>query len=184
MRAVTDEQPPYRHPGPPPVPRYVPRPETTALAAPPYTAPYTPAQHPQFAGAVTHTASPSRTLGIVALVLALSALIVPALLGGIAGYGVGAGSGTAFENPMSLTWDWSVLSPVRDQVLLGEIAFWMGTVLGTWAFIQGIVAIVTSRGRGFGIAGVVIAVVAPGVLAVLSWSALVAGLAAGSSFAG
>ena len=55
----------------------------------------------------------------------------------------------------------ALLSPVRTLVLWAEIGFWAGTVLGIWALIQGIVAIATRRGRGQGIAAVVIAALGP-----------------------
>ena len=73
---------------------------------------------------------------------------------------------------------------MRDQVLLGEIAFWLGTLLGTWALVQGMVALSRRRGRGYGIAAVVVAVLAPAVFAVVTWIALVAGLASGASLGG
>lgn len=190
MRAVTDAhvQPANRDPGPPPPappPAPVPAPITSlsgGTPAPPYAAPYAQARHPQYTGALTSAVPPSRTLGVVALALVLTALIVPALAGGIAGYAVGAGAGSELaESPITSGWDWRMLSPVRDQVLLGEIAFWLGTLLGTWALVQGMVAVSRRRGRGYGIAAVVVAVLAPAVFAVLTWTALAAGVASGSS---
>jgi hypothetical protein len=38
----------------------------------------------------------------------------------------------------------------------------LGTLLGVWALTQGIVAIVTRRGRGFGVVALVAATLAPG----------------------
>jgi hypothetical protein len=38
----------------------------------------------------------------------------------------------------------------------------IGTVIGVWAIVQGIIAIATRRGRGFGIVAVVAAFLAPG----------------------
>jgi len=183
---VSDPHPPYGHPGPPPpVPPYRPvAPASTAPAAPsipPYAAPFLPAQHPQYAAAVTHDTPASRTLGIVALVLALTALVVTPVVAGIAAFRIGLGTGARWEASAGTAWDWSILSPVRDWALLGEIAFWVGTVLGTWALIQGMVAIAKRQGRGLGIAAVVVAVVAPGVFLFVAWFALVMGLASGST---
>lgn len=198
MRPVSDAQSPYGHPGPPPpVPPYRPAPPPPTYsspapaadyrpagptAAPPYAAPYIAPKHPQYAAAVTYSAPPSRTLGIVALVLALVALVVSPLVAGIAAFRVGLGTGREVALlPAAAEWDWALLSPVRDWVLLGEIAFWAGTVLGTWALVQGIVAIARRRGRGLGIAAVVISVVALGAFVVGGWTALFVGLASGAS---
>ena len=85
---------------------------------------------------------------------------------------------------MDIDFDWSILTPVRDWVLLGEIAFWAGTVLGTWALVQGIVAIVKDRGRGWGIAAVVLAVIGPIAFAVGVQALLAAGFASGASVGG
>jgi hypothetical protein len=54
--------------------------------------------------------------------------------------------------------------------------FWhipLGTILGLWALIQGIVAIVQNRGRGAGIAAVAIAFAAPGIT-LLVWAIVAA----------
>jgi uncharacterized membrane-anchored protein len=44
------------------------------------------------------------------------------------------------------------------------IAILAGTVLGLWAIVQAIIAIVTKRGRAFGVIALIVAVVAPIVL--------------------
>jgi hypothetical protein len=80
--------------------------------------------------------------------------------------------------------DWSILTPVRDWVLMGEIAFWAGTAIGIWALVQGIVAIATRRGRGAGIAAVVIAAVGPLIFGAVVQGFLTAGFAAGSGIGG
>ncbi|HWI32377.1 MAG TPA: hypothetical protein VNT50_12910 [Microbacterium sp.] len=166
---MSDPQPPYGHPGSPP-------------PAHPYAAPYVVPQHPQFAAAATYSAPPSRALGVVALVLALVTLVAAPLVAGIAAFRIGLGTGRDVALlPATAEWNWRVLSPVRDWVLLGEISFWVGTVLGTWALIQGIVAIAKRRGRGQGIAAVVIAVVALGAFVVVAWTALFLGLTSGAS---
>lgn len=37
----------------------------------------------------------------------------------------------------------------------------LGTVVGLWALVQGIFAVVMQRGRGFGITAIILAVAAP-----------------------
>ena len=123
--------------------------------------------------------------GIVAFVLALLATVGATVVGSIAGYGIGIGTGRSIAlQPMDVDFDWSILSPVRDWVLLGEIAFWAGTVLGTWALVQGIVAIVKDRGRAWGIAAVILAVLGPIAFAVGVQALLAAGFASGASAGG
>ena len=77
--------------------------------------------------------------------------------------------------------DLSFLSPVREWVLLGEIAFWGGTVLGIWAIVQGIVAVAKRRGLGTGIAAIVVAVVAIFIFGTVVYAAGIAGVATGAS---
>lgn len=121
-------------------------------------------------------------LGVVALVLAVLAAVGATILGAIAGYGIGLGTGRSLALPaMDLQFDWSILTPVREWVLLGEIAFWTGTALGTWALVQGIVAIVQDRGRGWGLAAVIVAALGPIAFAVGVQALLTAGFAAGAS---
>jgi hypothetical protein len=127
----------------------------------------------------------SGALGIVALALALVATIGASLLAAIASFNIGLGSGREISSrPFTGDFDWSVLTPVRDWVLLGEVSFWIGTALGVWALIQGIVAIVTSRGRGAGIAAVVIAALGPIAFGAVVQGFLTAGLAAGTGIGG
>ena len=66
-------------------------------------------------------------LGIVAFVLAVLAAVGATIVGSIAGYNIGLGTGRSIAlEPMDIDFDWSILTPVRDWVLLGEIAFWVG----------------------------------------------------------
>jgi hypothetical protein len=157
----------------------------------PYSAPYlapagAPAvvRRPAYGGPL---AAPSKggTLGVVAFIAGLLALVVPAVLVSIATYRIGLGAGREIAAaPMSVDFDWSILSPVRDWVLLGESAFWVGTALGLWALVQGIVALVTNRGRGAGLVAVVLAIVAPIAFVVAANVFLTMGLAAGAGFGG
>lgn len=123
--------------------------------------------------------------GVIALVLALVATVGAGVAGALASFRVGLGAGREIANlPFDAGFDWSILSPVRDWVLLGEIAFWTGTVLGITALVLGIVAIATRRGRGAGIAAVVIAAVGPFAFGGLVQGFLTAGFSAGSGIGG
>jgi len=142
-------QPP-QHPGQPQHPA---QPQFVAPGAPRPQGPYT----PPFA-----ERRPDGTLGVVALIAGLIALVGASIAVSIAGYQIGLGAGRELAaRALTADFDWSILAPVRDWVLLGEIAFWVGTVFGLWALAQGIVAIVTGRGRGAGIAAAALAVVGP-----------------------
>lgn len=167
--------------GPPSAAAYAPppgyAPPTGFGVAPDGAAPFSPA------GA----APPRRSgaLGIVALVLAVVATVGASLLAAAAAFTIGLGAGREISGrSVTADFDWSILTPVRDWVLLGEIAFWAGTVLGLWALIQGTVAIVTSRGRGAGIAAVIVAALGPVAFGVTVQALLGAGLTAGSGIGG
>ena len=144
-----------------------------------YGAPY-PSAEPPAAGRAT--------LGASALGIALLAVVGATLLSALTGFTAAQGamrhaigiSPEGLEN-LSETQLLALLSPVRTLVLWAEIGFWAGTVLGIWALIQGIVAIATRRGRGQGIAAVVIAALGPIVYGVDVGIAVTLGVAAGAS---
>lgn len=119
-----------------------------------------------------------RTLGAVALVLSILAGLGASGVAGFAAFRVARGAGAEFVARGGQSVDWRLLSPVRDDVLVAEIAFWSGTVLGLAALILGIVAIARNLGRGPGIAAVVIAAIAPFVFAALVLLAVTAGAGA------
>lgn len=131
--------------------------------------------------------SGSPRLGVVALVIALVAVVGGGMLSATTGFAAAADamaravvrSPSGLEN---LTGDelLALLSPVRGLVLWAEIGFWAATVLGVWALVQGIVAIATRRGRGAGIAAVILAAAGPVLFAVIVGSAVLAGMAAGA----
>ncbi|MBW9121015.1 hypothetical protein JNB63_13025 [Microbacterium trichothecenolyticum] len=139
-------------------------------------------------GAVYGPPAPAKRsggLGFTALALALVATVGASLVAAIASFNIGLGAGReVVSRPFTGDFDWGVLTPVRDWVLLGEVSFWVGTALGVWALIQGIVAIVTSRGRGAGIAAVVIAALGPIAFGAVVQGFLTAGLAAGTGIGG
>jgi hypothetical protein len=129
--------------------------------------------------------SARRALGVVALVLAVIATVGAACGAAIAGFGIGLGTGREIAmRPLSTDFDWSVLAPVRDQVLLAEVSFWLGTAIGVWALVQGVIALVKGRGRGWAIAAVVVAALGPIVFFAVLQGFLAAGLAAGTGIGG
>lgn len=159
----------------PPAPAFSPPPGYAPPAG--YGAPSAPGWAPAPARATRRS-----TLGVVAFVLSLLASVVASAIAAVAAYPIGAGAGEQLTSgALGPRFDWSILSPVRDWVLVLEVAFWAGTVLGIWALVQGIVAIARRAGRGWGIAAVVCAAVGPVLFAIVVQAVLVAGLAASAS---
>lgn len=113
-------------------------------------------------------------LGRLACVLAIGALVIAAVPVLIAAWACGQ----AIADGSDGAWNWAVLSPVRDLVVFGEAGFWAGTVLGVWAFVQGIVAIRADRGRTPGVWAVAVAALAPALIALAGGSLLLLALAA------
>lgn len=156
-----------------------------AYAPPPgYAPPAGYAAAPAAASAPVYGVPPvkrSSVLGVVALALALVATVGASLVAAIASYRIGLGAGRQITaGALDTDFDWSVLTPVRDWVLLGEVSFWVGTALGVWALVQGVVAIVSARGRGAGIAAVIVAALGPIVFGAVVQGFLTAGLSAGT----
>jgi len=125
------------------------------------------------------TSAPSKILGTISLIVALVATVVTPIVAAIAAYQIGRRVPEFSVDSNDLD-SLAILSPVRDQVLMAEISFWAGTVLGIAAIVIGIMAIVRRRGRGQGIAGLIIAAVGPGVFFVVLVIAMAVGSAAGS----
>ena len=199
--------PPTPEPAPPVAP-----PASTAWAAPsapPFGAPPSPAQPaghqsgmapaapgvyappvgyvlPAGYGAQPPASGPERRgLGVVAFVLAAVATVGAALGGAIAAFAIGLGAGReSAMRPFTGDFDWAVLAPVRNQVLLAEVSFWLGTVLGVWALVQGIIALVKDRGRPWAVVAIVVAALGPIVFFVVLQGFLTAGLDAGSGIGG
>lgn len=104
-----------------------------------------------------------KTLGVVAFVVGLAALVV----GVIGGYlfGQAFGGSEAFRDSMEN----SGATPSDSQItelmtssaaVTGSLMFYLGTALGLWAIVQGIIAAVTKRGRAWGVVAIILAVVA------------------------
>lgn len=193
---MTDPQnpsspPPYGSAQPAQPPAVPPAPGFTAPAAPAYPAQQTPpgayaapvGGYPAAQGAYTppvDTAPRSKAIGVVAGILGLVAAVVAPVIGAVAGYQIGYGLPSVIDGISVTTDDLSVLAPVRDQVLLGEIGFWVGTLAGIAAIVFGIVSIVKRSGRGWGITGLVLGVVGVGIFFVALSILLGFGSAAGA----
>lgn len=163
---------------------------TPGAAAPAYQAPVGAYQAPiggyqVAAGPYSAPAAPetsARTTGVLALILSLAAAIVVPIIGATAAFAVGSIIPNAVDDVTSTgLYSLAFLAPARDQVLWAEISFWAGTVLGIAAFVLGIVAIVKRRGRGQGIAGLIIAVLGPVVFFTAVFIALTVGAAVGAA---
>jgi hypothetical protein len=136
-------------------------------------------------GAASARRSSGRGLGIVAFVLATVATVGAALGAGISAFAIGLGAGREIAGrPFTADFDWSVLAPVRESVLLAEVSFWVGTALGVWALVQGIIALVKDRGRGWAIAAIVVAALGPIVFFTVLQGFLTTGLGAGTGIGG
>ncbi|EYT66138.1 hypothetical protein H489_0104985 [Curtobacterium flaccumfaciens UCD-AKU] len=132
-----------------------------------------------YAAAPSHSGAPAwqsydepkpkkKTLGVVAFVLGLAALVI----GVIGGYVMGSAlaNSDAINNlvPSSgATPDQQELQrqlmndpAVISQIGVGAVIAGVAAILGLWALVQGIIAAVTKRGRGWGIFAIVLAVVA------------------------
>ncbi|MDR6865665.1 hypothetical protein J2Y69_000247 [Microbacterium resistens] len=141
-------------------------------AATGYDTPFTPEQDRSSTGG---------GLGLTALVLSLIATIGSSIAGGWASFEIGRGV-IDVDNLRALNGSiLRVLSPVRDIVLWAEISFWTGTVLGILAFVVGIIATVRRRGRGAGIAAIVLSVLGPIVFGGVVFTLLTMGAAAGTA---
>jgi len=118
-----------------------------------------------------------RPMGTWALLLSIVAAVLAPAVGGFAAFRVARGAGPGLTTMSSDAIDWRVLSPVRDLVLVGEIAFWSGTVIGVVALALGIAATALGAGRGPGIAAIVVSALGPIVFGVFVAFAIVAGFA-------
>lgn len=105
----------------------------------------------------------SRRLGWVAMIVGLGVFmlsVIAALLMGFAAAPYAIAGPNGFNVNLSINPD----DPV--ETTLAVLAFShvvLGTGLGVWAIVQGIVAIATRRGRAFGVVAVIAAFLAPGV---------------------
>lgn len=181
---MTDPQlPPPYVPAPPAAPAY------PAAPPAPYQAPPGAYQVPVGGYAapsgsyIAPAATPRRSavLGLVSLALAVVAGVVTPVVVAIASYEIGRRIPEAVTRAGTDVESLAFLAPARDQVLWAELSFWGGTILGIAAIVLGIIAIVRRQGRGQGIAGVVVAVIAPMIFFVVAVIAVTAGAATGTA---
>jgi hypothetical protein len=136
--------------------------------------PYAASSAPASAGAPAWQAheEPKRkkkTIGVVAFILGLLALV----LGVIGGYIMGSAlansdaigsivqnGGTTSFNQEDATRDLMNDPAVVSQLAGGAVVAGIAAILGLWALVQGIIAVVAKRGRGWGVFAIVLAVVA------------------------
>lgn len=132
-----------------------------------------------YAAAPAHSGAPAwqshdepkpkkKTLGVVAFVLGLAALVI----GVIGGYVMGSAlansdainnlvpSGGATPDQQELQRQLMNDPAVISQIGVGAVIAGVAAILGLWALVQGIIAAVTKRGRGWGIFAIILAVVA------------------------
>ena len=127
--------------------------------------PATPATEPEAPyRQIWDPAPPARTprLGLVAMIAALAVFVVSLVLAGTLGAAAGPYStrnGGGFSFQFNVGDPNPVINALAISMLL-HVA--LGTGVGLWALIQGIVATATSRGRRFGIVAIVFAALAPG----------------------
>lgn len=186
-QAPPAQAPAPAYPTPPPAPGYpapsYQAPPASVPQAPPgaYTAPVGGYGAP--AGAYQSPAPAPRkpaTLGIIAFVVGIVAAVVAPILGGISGYQVGFGLPSVMNQIDRVSDDLSFLSPVRDQVLLGEIGFWLGTLAGIAAIVVGIMAIAKRQGRGWGITALILGVIGAAIFFIVLSVMLGIGASAGA----
>ncbi|MBN9179258.1 hypothetical protein [Microbacterium sp.] len=149
----------------------------------PFAAPYVPPAPGAYAPPTAERRGPG--LGITAMVVALVAVPLAVGAAAVIGFRVGLGAGKEIAaRPFGTTFDLSVLTPVRYDVLAGEIVFWTATALGVWALAQGIVALATARGRGPALIAVVVAALGPILFVGAAAVFVQAGMGAGSGIGG
>jgi hypothetical protein len=110
-------------------------------------------------GTPSPEAAKPRTLGLVACIGAIVVFVLSVAASVTAGViaGEAADPYATFEQDMA-----APLSTVDVQ--LGSIILLqltVGTVIGVWALVQGIFAVVLKRGRAYGVAAIAVAVCAP-----------------------
>jgi hypothetical protein len=123
---------------------------------PPYQAASSPAQY---------YASPpqkSKTLGVVAFVAGLTVLVASPIVSVF----VGLSLGHLVQPGAGFAQGFSAGANSRDpQSVIGGLLIFvqllLGTGLGIWALVQGIVAVRLGRGRSWGVVAIVFAAVAP-----------------------
>lgn len=168
---MSDPQQPFVPPTPPVPPTSAtgapaPVPPAPGYAAPGYAAPPGALGGPAGGYGTPFSPAPAEPrgsgLGITALILALVAAVLCTIIGSWAAYEIGRG--IDLDRAIAQyggTPGMEIFTPVREVVLWAELSFWAGTLIGITALVLGIVAVVKRRGRGAGIAAIIIAAVGP-----------------------
>jgi hypothetical protein len=126
-----------------------------------------------------------RTLGLVAFIVAVIAVLAGTLITYAAMYSVGGighyvdiaqlvKTGKSIDASSAPAGARRIVAAANDWALIGFAAW---AILGVWAVIQGIVAIVRRRGRAWGVAAVIIAPVGYVIVQVGYYFGIAAGLA-------
>ncbi|KTR99643.1 hypothetical protein [Microbacterium testaceum] len=162
---------------PPPPEPYNPPPAMRADAAQ-AGYPASPSYQPPTAAA----AKPSNRLGLIAFVVSLAAIVIGSILAFIGGMQSGALVQYATTGANGTQIDAATLPESAQQAaavagLLAVAGFLVFGALGLWGFIQGIIAAVKNRGRGYGIAALILAVLGGIVVAVVFGIGATAGAA-------
>ncbi|MDN4641501.1 hypothetical protein QCD70_14695 [Agreia sp. PsM10] len=133
-------------------------------AAPAQQSPFAASSHVPSA-AVFHNAPPAlpKTLGVVAFIAALVVLVFALVLSVVAGLAFAPLAGQMITDGGTI--DQSAVSADDPGVaafgVLSMAYFVGGTLLGLWALVQGLIATIKKRGRGFGIVAMALAVATP-----------------------
>ncbi len=103
-----------------------------------------------------------RTLGLVALLGAAVGILIASVLAVVASVNLGPSvmhmiDNVSADGDLDLTY----LSSVRGWVLVGELSFWFATAVGIWAIVQGGIATAKRRGRGWGVAAIIVGATGP-----------------------
>lgn len=111
----------------------------------------------------------SNRLGLIAFVVSLLAIVIGSILAGIGGMQSGSLAQYADYSGGTATIDAGTLPDSASQTaiaagVLTVSGFLVWGVLALWGFIQGIIAAVKNRGRGWGIAAIVLSVIGGGIV--------------------
>jgi hypothetical protein len=114
----------------------------------------------------------SRGLGLIAFVVSLAAVVIGSILALLGGIQSGSLAQFADVANGTATLDPETLPEAANQIglaagALSVSAFLIWGVLALWGLIQGIVAAVKNRGRGWAIAAIILAVLGGGVVLVV-----------------
>lgn len=137
---------------------------------------------PAYAPATTARPKGRPGLGVVAFVVALVGTVAGSILAYAGGLQIGPLAAYSTDGTTTISPD--DLTPALQQALITGsvllvVAFGVMAVLALWALVQGIIAAVKNRGRGWGIAAIVVAVISWLPVVTLLGLGTAAGLAAG-----